>query len=270
MRLLQLSAYGELSLTRNFVEEEIPLYAILSHTWGADDDEVTFNDLKSGSSKSKTGYDKIRFCGEQAKKDNLQHFWVDTCCIDKANLTELSEAIISMFRWYRDSEKCYVYLANVSVLNDDNNRTERTWESAFRESRWFTRGWTLQELIAPKSVEFFSQEGEWLGNKITLEQQIHEITEIPTAALRGAPLSDFSVEERLQWAEKRETKRKEDKAYCLLGIFDVSMSLRYGEGDNAFDRLKRKVHTASGRKYSAYNQRFSLPDLSSHLDLLPH
>jgi Heterokaryon incompatibility protein (HET) len=250
MRLLKLSIRGELSLTENFIEEDIPRYAILSHTWGADNEEVTFNDLKNGSGKSKAAYAKIQFCGERARMDGLQYFWVDTCCIDKANHTELSEAIASMFSWYHNAVKCYVYLSDVSARKCDknNNQTRRAWESAFRKSRWFTRGWTLQELLAPESVEFFSREGELLGDKKMLERQIHEVTEIPITALHGAPLSYFSVNERMRWAAKRDTKKKEDKAYCLLGIFDIFMPLIYGEGDNAFIRLKEEIDKRSRSK----------------------
>jgi Heterokaryon incompatibility protein (HET) len=246
MRLLTFDSHGELRLTVDFIEH-IPPYAILSHTWGADGDEVTFTDLKDGSGKNKAGHDKIQFCGEQASKDGLTHFWVDTCCIDKANHAELSEAIISMFRWYRDAVKCYVYLSDVSIRKKINNETERTWESQFRKSRWFKRGWTLQELIAPKSVDFFSKEREFLGDKGTLEQQIHEITGISITALRRAPLSHFSVDERMRWAETRQTKRKEDKAYCLLGIFDVSMSLRYGEAEKELIRLRKKIDKSTSK-----------------------
>ena len=169
MCLLKFGSRGELSLTKDLIED-IPSYAILSHTWGADDEEVTFNDLKDRSGKSKAGYAKIQFCGEQARIDGLQYIWVDTCCIDKANHAELSEAIASMFRWYRNAIKCYVYLSDVLVHNDDNTQTQCMWESEFRNSRWFTRGWTLQELIASASVEFFSQERKHLGNKTTLER----------------------------------------------------------------------------------------------------
>ncbi|KIX02910.1 uncharacterized protein Z518_08853 [Rhinocladiella mackenziei CBS 650.93] len=220
---------------------------ILSHTWGADEDEVTFNDLYSGSGKNKAGYTKIQFCGQQARKNGLQYFWVDTCCINKANLTELAEAITSMFRWYRDAAKCYVYLSDVSVYNNDHSHPPQQWpwESAFRKSRWFTRGWTLQELLAPKSVEFFSREGERLGDRNLLEQVIHEITDIPISALRGTPMSHFSDDEKIRWAAKRHTKKIEDKAYCLLGIFGVFMSLRYGEGDNAFSRLEKKINRSA-------------------------
>ena len=159
MHLLEYNNDGEFSLTKDF-GDDIPRYAILSHTWGADTEEVTFRDLMDGTGKSKAGYDKIRFCGEQARRDGLQYFWVDTCCIDKSNNNELSEAINSMFRWYRNAAKCYVYLSDVLRpafdMNDKSNQLP--WESAFRKSRWFTRGWTLQELIAPASVEFFSKD----------------------------------------------------------------------------------------------------------------
>jgi hypothetical protein len=152
-----------------------------------------------------------------------------------------------MFRWYRDAIKCYVYLSDVSARNrESNGQAQRTWEPGFRKSRWFTRGWTLQELLAPKHVEFFSQEDELLGDKEMLEQQIHEVTGIPVAALHGSPMSHFSVEERMRWVANRDTKRKEDKAYCLLGIFDIFMPLMYGEGENAFKRLKEEINRCSG------------------------
>jgi heterokaryon incompatibility protein (HET) len=238
--LLRHDNTGEFSLTENLLDsDKIPRYAILSHTWGAQ--EITFKDMMDGADKTKPGSDKIRFCGEQAKRDGLQHFWVDTCCIDKSSSTELHEAINSMFYWYRDAAKCYVYLADVSrpTLDADG---QLPCESAFRKSRWFTRGWTLQELVAPASVEFFSKEGEQLGNKESLEQYIYDVTGIPVKALRGSSLSDFSVPERMSWAEKRETTRKEDKAYSLLGIFNVYMSLIYGEGrENAFKRLREEI-----------------------------
>src|ERR1700733_4819322 len=211
MRLLERNNDGEFCLTKNF-SGHIPQYATLSHTWGADTEEVSFRDLIEGTGGSKDGYRKIRFCGEQASRDGLQYFWVDTCCIDKSNSTELAEAINSMFRWYRDATKCYVYLSDVSTAKRKRSTSlsEFPWESAFRASRWFTRGWTLQELLAPSSVEFFSQEGKRLGDKKTLERQIHEITGIAIPALQGAPLSQFGADERLSWVENRETSRKED------------------------------------------------------------
>jgi hypothetical protein len=244
MRLLQSDGDGNLSLTE-FLEDNVPEYAILSHRWGAE--EITFKDLTDGTSKDKAGYGKIQFCGKQARRDGLQYFWVDTCCIDKSNAVEYQHAINSMFRWYRDATKCYVYLPDVSFPRSDSaSRSNVAWESTFRESEWFRRGWTLQELIAPAAVEFFSREGELLGNKVSLEQDICEITGIPATALRGRLLSGFSVAERMLWTERRETTYKEDKAYSLLGIFNVYMPLIYGEGkDKAMQRLREEIEKAS-------------------------
>jgi hypothetical protein len=237
MRLLERDKDGEITLTRDLFGDNVPKYAILSHTWGDDTEEVSFKDLMDGTGRHKLGYDKIRFCGEQAHRDGLQFFWVDTCCIDKSNSTELYEAINSMFRWYRQSIKCYVYLKDVSRMTN-----QYPWKEAFRASRWFTRGWTLQELIAPPTVEFFSKEGINLGNKKSLESKIRKITGIPVEALRGSNLSEFGIQERMSWIEKRETTREEDKAYSLLGVFDVFMPLIYGEGrNNAFKRLREEI-----------------------------
>jgi hypothetical protein len=244
MRLLKRSNNGELSLTKDLYDEDIPRYAILSHRWGRPGDEVTFDDMVKGIGKDKNGYIKIQFCGDQAARDGLQHFWVDTCCIDKSNNVELQEAINSMFRWYANAARCYVYLSDVSELGLDvrNQPCRQPWELSFGRSSWFTRGWTLQELIAPLLVEFFSKDGEKLGNKKSLEHHIQEITGIPAKALQGSPLSHFSVKERISWSETRETTRKEDKAYSLLGIFEVNMPLIYGEGrESAFSRLYEAI-----------------------------
>ena len=245
MRLLQHNKDSDFSLTE-FFESDIPEYAILSHRWGAE--EVTFKDLMESTSKSKSkaGYGKIQFCGEQAKRDGLQYFWVDTCCIDKTNAVEIQEAINSMFRWYQKATKCYVYMPDVSwPRTSSTSGFNEPWESTFRESEWFTRGWTLQELIAPASIEFFSKEGELLGNKASLERHICEVTGIPAGALRGSPLSDFSVAERLSWAAGREASRPEDKVYSLLGIFDVNMVLIYGEGmEKAMNRFRDRIDEA--------------------------
>jgi hypothetical protein len=216
MRLLRVSGTDEFSLTGDLAGDEIiPLYAILSHTWGLDAEEVTFDDLTNGTGKNKHGYKKIQFCAERAVKDGLKYFWIDTCCINKANKAELSQAINSMFRWYQNAAKCYVYLSDVSTAKReaDNEFVDCTWEQSFRESRWFTRGWTLQELLAPTSVEFFSLERQRLGDKSSLKQLIYEITAISQSALCGDPLSQFSVNERMSWINRRETKLDEDKVY---------------------------------------------------------
>ncbi|TGO18329.1 hypothetical protein BPAE_0385g00080 [Botrytis paeoniae] len=256
MRLLHYNSDGHLSWPE-FFESEIPKYAILSHRW--ETEEVTFEDLLDGTSKSKAGYSKIQFCGEQARRNGLQYFWVDTCCINKSNSTELAEAINSMFRWYQNATRCYVYLSDVprlySYSTDDFNRV---WEPIFRKSKWFTRGWTLQELIAPASVEFFSKEGEILGNKVSLEQHICEITRIPVNALRGSRLSDFSFAERMSWAASRVTYRQEDKAYSLFGILGVYLPPIYGEGqENALRRLQEEFEKTVKRVTFVPNPKFA-------------
>jgi hypothetical protein len=240
---LKFTDCGEASLAE-FDDDKLPPYAILSHTWGSDHEEVTFKDLQEDAGRRKfgsIGYKKLYFCGREASRHGISYFWVDTCCIDKSSSTELSEAINSMFKWYRGAERCFAYLPDVSTSRCFDISVPEV-DAAFRRSRWFTRGWTLQELIAPSSVEFFSLEGELLGDKKSLERQIHEITGIPINALRGSPLSEFSVEERKSWATRRTTRRKEDEAYCLLGIFDIFMPLLYGEGrEKAMMRLQETI-----------------------------
>jgi hypothetical protein len=227
-------------------EDTIPPYAILSHTWGEEVEEVTFEDLAKDVGKDKPGYKKIELCGEQAKRDGLHHFWIDTCCINKENKAEHSLAIQSMFRWYHNAARCYVYLSDVSASpchGVDNEVEPWQWDSEFRQSKWFTRSRTLQELLAPGSVEFFSQEWTKLGDKTSLARKVHEITGIQTLALEGTPLSQFPVNDQLRWKKARETKREEDGAYSLLGIFDVELAPLYGEGvASAFKRLMDEIH----------------------------
>lgn len=239
MRLLQQISPDEFTIN---IASSSSSYAILSHTW-TDGQEISLQDLIRSTNRHKSGFDKIRFCGEQAVKDGLEYFWVDTCCIDKTNNTELTEAINSMFRWYRDAAKCYVYLPDVSIPDstEDLEASRSSWEPQLRKSRWFTRGWTLQELIAPKTVEFFSVERVRIGDKGSLEQMICDITGIPVQALRGDPISNFTVTERMKWAANRQTTKEEDGAYCLLGICEVFMPLIYGEGTYAFERLRGEV-----------------------------
>ena len=242
MRLLELLPNGNFRLTNRFLED-LPSYAILSHIQGEESEEVTFEDMVAGSGRGKAGYKKIEFCGKQAARDGLRYFWIDSCCIDKSRIEELAEAISSKFRWYQNAAKCYVYLSDVSTAKQkaSDQIPEFTWEPAFRTSSWFTRSWTLQELLAPVSVEFFSLEGKRLGDKKSLGQQIHEITGIAVQALQGTPLSHFSVAERMSWAQNRTSLREEDMAYSLLGIFDVHMPFIYGEGRQVrSDDFKRR------------------------------
>jgi hypothetical protein len=156
MRLLKFQD-GKPSMVE-FFGDEIPSYAILSHTWGSNEEEVTFKDIVKDTGKLKAGYAKIQFCMKQAATNGLQFSWVDTCCIDKSSSAELQEAINSMFLWYRNAAKCYVYLSDVLLEKSiESLPSPQTWKLAFQCSMWFTRGWTLQELIAPTSVEFFSK-----------------------------------------------------------------------------------------------------------------
>jgi hypothetical protein len=240
MRLLKREKNGQFNLTLFDESKTRPPYAILSHTWGPVDSEVTFDDIERGIGHDKEGYQKLEFCAEQARLQNLEYFWVDTCCIDKRSSPELEFAIASMFIWYQRADACYVYLWDVK--NKDR-------KSAFSQSRWFTRGWTLQELLAPPVVMFYTQEGTKLGSRESRRSQIAAITGINPKALRPElDPSDFSVEERLAWGANRNTTRPADKAYCLLGIFGIVMSLRYSESTTAkeaMDRLNRKIHKKS-------------------------
>ncbi|PQE27903.1 hypothetical protein CJF30_00009096 [Rutstroemia sp. NJR-2017a BBW] len=242
MRLLKRLPNGAFELN-SFDDGNFPPYAILSHTWT--EDEVTYDELLAGTGKHKAGYAKICFSGERAAQDNLQYFWVDTCCINKSIPQELQTAINSMFRWYQHATKCYVYLSDVQITDEtvDIQAFRTRWEPAFRQSRWFKRGWTLQELLAPVSVEFFSKDGKLLGSKVSLKQEIYGITKLPINALDGQqPLHKFSVPERMEWAVGRTTTYTEDKVYCLLGIFGVFLPLIYGEGErNATLRLREEI-----------------------------
>jgi hypothetical protein len=207
MRLLHAGSIQPVS----FEEDIIPDYAILSHTWG--DDEVSFQDIHSPGAASKAGYAKIRYACQEALRRGLKYVWVDTCCIDKTSSAELSEAINSMFRWYKYARVCFGYLSDVPVGEVDSPK------SAFASSRWFSRGWTLQELLAPIELEFFSSDWEKLGSKRDLSRQISDITGIGEGFIAGAyPLSDASIAKKMSWASCRETTRNEDLAYCLLGL----------------------------------------------------
>jgi hypothetical protein len=243
MRLLYFGDDGKVSLTKDLLgNDTIPPYAILSHTWG--DEEVTFEDLTHGAGLGKKGFEKIQFCMQQAAADGLHYSWVDTCCINKNDFTELQHAINSFFPWYRDADICYVFLSDVSATKRkaDSEAFQCVWERAFRDSRWFTRGWTLQELLAPRKLKFFSCEGKALGHVQELQYLIHSITKLPIAALTGDSLEEFGIEERLGWTQNRTTTRDEDKAYSLLGIFGVHMPLIYGEGQKkAFRRLRKEI-----------------------------
>jgi hypothetical protein len=224
---------------KEFVGDKVPPYAILSHTWGADEEEVSFRDIRRANiEKAGNGYTKLEGCCKQAKKDGLKYAWIDTCCIDKDSSTELGEAINSMFQWYKKASICYVYLSDVPTGDKSRNPG-----SKFFSSYWFTRGWTLQELLAPKKLQFYDQTWTLLGTKSELSGVIQTITHIPRPFLLGlAELPEASVAQRMSWAANRATKRTEDTAYCLLGIFGVVMPIIYGgDGNQAFSRLQQEI-----------------------------
>jgi hypothetical protein len=233
---------------REFVSDDsVPQYAILSHTWG--DDECTLKEMEEPDEARVTqrkGYNKVKLCCNQALRDGFQWVWVDTyvhqqtlvqfslahlysCCIDKTSTAELSEAINSMFCWYRDASTCYAYLSDVNEI------------AQLAQTRWFTRGWTLQELIAPKNVWFYDSDWRSLGSKLELQQEIQQITNIEVEVLVSGKFDFISVARRMSWAAQRQTTRFEDKAYSLMGIFDVNMPLLYGEGKRAFIRLQEAL-----------------------------
>lgn len=216
-----------------FLGDNTPKYAILSHRWL--DGEVSLKDMQDGTATTKAGYSKIKQCCAQAIKDDLKYAWVDTCCIDKSSSADLNEAVNSMYKWYQGATVCYAYLSDVSTsdLSDD--------DASFRNSAWFTRGWTLQELIAPSRVEFYNSSWQNIGARDLLTTTISEITNIDIAMLEGGDPEDFSVAKRMSWAATRTTTRPEDRAYSLLGLFSVNMPMLYGEGDRAFIRLQEEI-----------------------------
>ncbi|KAK5994171.1 Vegetative incompatibility protein HET-E-1 [Cladobotryum mycophilum] len=274
MRLLNTSTLK----LHDFVGPNTPSYVILSHTW--EEEEVLFHDIQNNAARSKKGYFKLVGCCRKALEDGFEWVWIDTCCIDKTSSAELSEAINSMYQWYANATICYAFLqdvaakaATVEETKDQLHRLTAVYArltaaapenydiwvrnemgrlsispgsknvevSEFAKSRWFTRGWTLQELLAPKVVEFYTSEWIEIGTKESLARRISAATGIPVRILRGEALSACSVAERMSWASARQTTREEDRAYCLLGLFDVNMPLLYGEGTKSFVRLQEQI-----------------------------
>ncbi|KAI5459581.1 heterokaryon incompatibility protein-domain-containing protein [Mariannaea sp. PMI_226] len=209
----------------------VPPYAILSHTWG--EDELTFHEMRSTSQKKKRGFQKLVNTCNLARRQGFDFVWVDTCCIDKSSSAELTEAINSMFQWYQESSVCYVFLED---LGHDQPI------DMLDKCRWVTRGWTLQELIAPANVEFYDAEWNYRGSKSTHADQISSSTGLPLGILTGDENpQNHSVAARMSWIASRQTTRPEDIAYCMLGIFGVNMPLLYGEGLMAFRRLQEEI-----------------------------
>jgi hypothetical protein len=229
MRLINTTTYE----IQEFYGDDIPSYAILSHTW--DKVELTYQDLQHSGYDVHQGFDKVRGCCLKARTLKLEWAWIDTCCIDKTSSSELSEAINSMFRWYEVANVCLVYLSDLSYK----------WENdeGFVASRWFTRGWTLQELLAPKTLRFFDRGWRHIGT-IDAHSPDSKLKNLVTKASGIHNLDNYmsaSIACKMSWAAKRKTTRVEDQAYSLMGLFNVNMPLLYGEGSNAFYRLQLEI-----------------------------
>ena len=238
-----------------FYDSDIPKYAILSHRWGKG--EVSFQAMSEGKvPEDSPGLIKIKAFCKMAASRYLEWAWIDTCCIDKKSSAELTEAINSMYRWYMRAKECYIYLSDVQWFQDQPGRNREQ----FRQSEWFERGWTLQELLAPRKTRFFDCSWVYIGDRETLKEDISEATGIdkgylyedvpgtieqPRLCLRmdtcKLQYHGASIAQRMSWVSKRKTSRVEDMAYCLLGLFNVNMPLLYGEGPKAFLRLQLEI-----------------------------
>ncbi|KAK4450910.1 heterokaryon incompatibility protein-domain-containing protein [Podospora aff. communis PSN243] len=270
-----------------FFGSQIPNYFILSHTWG--DQEISYQDYlwlenydeevaegiidelmprqrqrvtqKASSLRARDGFEKVqRFAalvrdllatGTAQQNLGTSHIWVDTCCINKESSAELSEAINSMYTWYKKSFRCIAYLSDVDAPNardsealpmDAQIEKMKMIKKIIEKSRWFTRGWTLQELIAPKYVSFYDRNWSAITHRYEAASTLSKITGIDFDIFTGDSLPEYAtVAERMSWAAKRQTTRVEDQAYCLMGLFGVNMPLLYGEGEGAFQRLQLEI-----------------------------
>ena len=250
MRLINVHTFKQVD---RFKDNRIPPYAILSHRWG--ENEISYQDflkpikyflnamkyflnstkdfLYSTKDTLNTGFAKVAHACAQAKKTGLDWIWIDTCCIDKTSSAELSTSINSMFRWYRDAQVCFAYLDDVDALNKD------MVEDQILKSRWFTRGWTLQEMLASRNMQFFDANWAPLGSRSQLSAVISRATRISPEHLED--FSSASVAQKMSWMADRVTTEEEDMAYCMLGIFDLNMYPMYGEGKKAFIRLQEMI-----------------------------
>lgn len=242
MRLLDTSSQTLTEKLPGDLRREGSPYAILSHVWGKA--EVVYQDIVDGKEHLKAEESRLKLSEacERALRDGYKYIWIDTCCIDKSSSSELSEAINSMYTWYQDAAECYAFLDDAP----DELNTKLSKE-AFRNSRWFTRGWTLQELLAPPKLVFFSKNWECLGEKRALSPLLADITGIDEAILKcELPVQSASIAKRMSWAASRRTTRLEDRAYCLMGLFSVNMPMLYGEGEErAFLRLQEEIMKSS-------------------------
>jgi hypothetical protein len=230
MRLLHIrhEVNGDGSLQLSLCEflggaSERPRYAIFSHRWR--EEEVLFTDMTGDPTlaKSKHGYQKLEACCKVALKHGLQFVWADTCCIDKSSSADLSEAINSMYAYYAKSDLCIAYLDDIEDSAQELQQLDSNEDSYLNRAIWFTRGWTLQELIAPKDIYFYSKGWKQLGTKITMSREVSAASGVKEQILVGAALDQICVSEKMSWAAHRTTTRPEDRAYSLMGLFNVNM-----------------------------------------------
>ncbi|KAI6160214.1 heterokaryon incompatibility protein-domain-containing protein [Pisolithus thermaeus] len=234
-------------------DDKTATYAILSHRW---EDEVNYdemtgliktNEYYGNEVRQRTGYKKIIKSCKQAVQDGHRCIWIDTCCIDRRSSSELSEAINSMYRWYRKSQTCYVYLHDVEDTVFPTRQDFHRFDNASGWPEWFSHGWTLQELIAPKQIKFFNKNWVFIGDKEGLAMMLEKITRIPFDVLKEGHIPRrLCTAEIMSWAADRMTTRVEDRAYSLLGLFGVNMPILYGEGEKAFQRLQVEIIRVSG------------------------
>ena len=233
MRLINVHTFKQAD---RFEDNRTPPYAILSHRWT--ENEISYQEfLNITKDALNTGFAKVANACAQAKQTGLDWIWIETCCIDKTSSAELSMSINSMFRWYRDAKVCFAYLDDVDPTNKDNV------EDQILKSKWFTRGWTLQEMLASRDMQFFDANWEPLGLRSQLSAVISRATRISPEHLED--FRDASVAQKMSWMAGRATTVEEDMAYCMLGIFDLYMDLRYGEGMKAFIRLQEMIISSS-------------------------
>ncbi|CAJ0551490.1 Ff.00g114200.m01.CDS01 [Fusarium sp. VM40] len=246
---------------KEFPDDEIPKYAILSHRW--EKEELSYRDIQSeitqrdtrgpseGPLRNKRTNHKIHEFRLMALQNGYEWVWIDTCCIDKSSSAELQESINSMYKWYRESDVCYAYLSDVSTSTENarhkGSTSSKPWIKSFQDSDWFTRGWTLQEMLAPGILVFFDKNWDRCGNRVELQDAIQVATGINATILIKASSKDIAYLRPIRsgrvfsWAANRRTSRQEDRAYSLLGIFNINMPMLYGETDRAFYRLQTEI-----------------------------
>lgn len=240
IRLLNAKSYT-FTNEEDLRHQQRPPYVIISHAWG--EQEVIYDDMadfqKMKASKSWKKADSAAKVTGACKKvlecfnGEIKHIWLDTVCINKKDPAEVSTSINSMYQWYKKADVCFAYLYDYPSKE----------VAEFTGSKWFTRGWTLQELVAPKRMKFFDKDWELVGDKESLQSALTSQTKISrNFLLQYDSISRASISQRMSWFSERETTVPEDTAYCLLGLFGVNMPLLYGEGkERAFRRLQEEI-----------------------------